>query len=284
MELPKIVESLSKVPGVGAIALGGSRSRNEADAHSDFDLGLYYNPDRLDLVALEETLTALDDGRRERLLNPPGAWGPWINGGAWLNVAGVPVDILLRDIATVARVVQDCMAGKISIAYQCGHPFAFVNTIYAAEIHYCQPLWQDAAAPLDNLKALLHSEGEYPPQMRQAVVAKFLWEAEFSLACGRKAAYQGDLNYAMGSMFRAVCAWLEVLYALNDLYLMNEKGALPRISRFIRQPADLEARVNAAYQRFAAGRPEEAYRMLDDLHGEVAALGQGIAPALPKIR
>lgn len=43
MNLSKVVEHLSKVSGVKAIALGGSQSRNEADEHSDFDIGLYYD-------------------------------------------------------------------------------------------------------------------------------------------------------------------------------------------------------------------------------------------------
>ena len=85
---------------------------------------------------------------------------------------------------------------------------------------------QMGAAPLDGLKALLYSEGEYPPRMRDAVVRAFLWEAELSLTCGRKAAPKGDAHYATGSLFRTVCSWVQVPCALNGRYLMNGKGAL----------------------------------------------------------
>ncbi|NLU32722.1 MAG: hypothetical protein GXX04_08900 [Clostridiaceae bacterium] len=45
MKLDKIVTSLSQVRGIKAIALGGSRSRGEAGADSDFDIGIYYDGD-----------------------------------------------------------------------------------------------------------------------------------------------------------------------------------------------------------------------------------------------
>lgn len=272
MDLMKIAEVLSKVRGVQGVALGGSRSRDEAGLHSDFDIGLYYEPDKIDLVTLGQVLKELDDEDREGLLNPPGAWGPWINGGAWLRVDGMPVDILLRDVQKVEKVIKDCQAGTITIDYQCGHPFGFVNAIYAAETHYCRPLWQDEAAALDKLKAVLYSEGEYSPRMREAMINKFLWEAWFSLECGRKAALKGDFNYVMGSFFRAVCSWVEVLYALNDRYLMNEKAALKQVVNLEHKPIDFEPRVKSAYKLLADDGVEEAYRMMDNLHGEVVSL------------
>src|SRR5690606_7760704 len=154
MPQARVTEALSAVRGVQAIALGGSHSRGEAGPHSDYDFGIYYEEADLDLTALEQALTALDDDHRTGQLHPTGAWGPWINGGAWLTVGGVPVDILLREIGKVEQTIRDCVAGKVTIDFQSGHPFGFVNTIYAAETHYCRPLWQSAAAPLDRLKAL----------------------------------------------------------------------------------------------------------------------------------
>lgn len=274
--LTKIIESISAVQGVKAIALGGSQSRGEADKQSDYDIGVYYDADSLDQAALAKLLKELDDGNKDNLFSPPGQWGPWINGGAWITFQGTPVDILLRDITRVEAVLQDCIEGNITIDYQCGHPFGFVNTIYAAETHYCKPLWQDESESLSKLKALLYSEGQYSPRMREAVVKKFMWEASFSLACGRKAAFRGDINYTMGSVFRAVCSWNEVLYALNNRYLMNEKGALKRINGFELKPIDMEARVWSAYKFFAEEDAQKAYQILKELQNEVEGLSNGI--------
>lgn len=284
MNLNKVVESIQRVTGVKAIALGGSQSRGEADKHSDFDIGLYYEPNALDLAALEQCLKMLDDGHKDNLLNPPGEWGPWINGGAWITVENMPVDILLRDISKVEGVIKDCLEGKITIDYQCGHPFGFINAIYAAETHYCKALWQDESMELDKLKALLYSKGEYSPIIREALIKKFLWEAWFSISCGRKAAFKGDVNYAAGSLFRSVCSWVQVLYALNNRYLMNEKGALKQVRNLKLKPVDMEERVKSAYSLFANGAPEQAYEIIDGLHSEVESLTSEIQPVITKIR
>lgn len=276
MDIDLIVSELARVPGVRAVVLGGSRSRGEAYQASDYDLGLYYMPGELDAAALGGRLGKLDDQRREGLLNPPGEWGPWINGGAWLMVGGTPVDVLLRDIRRVEAVLGDCIAGRITVDYQCGHPFGFVNTIYAAEIHYCRPLWQDGSRSVDGLKRLLEADGGYPETMRRAVIGKFVWEARFSLACARKSALDGETNYAMGSVFRAVCAWAQVVYALNRQYLMNEKRALGRASEMELCPPGLETRSLEAYRLVAAGAGARAYAILDAIHGEIERLAGGV--------
>lgn len=284
MELDRIADRLATVPGVEAIALGGSHSRGEAGPQSDFDLGLYYQPGRLDVTALGERLSELDDRHKEDLLNPPDAWGPWINGGAWLTVDGRPVDILLRDLQRVEAVIGDCLAGRITVDWQAGHPFGFVNTIYAAETHYCRPVWQANTQPLDRLKRLLYSTGEYPPKMRAATIQRFLWEAWFSLATGRGPALRGEVHYAAGAAFRAVGSWVQVLYALNRRYLMNEKGALQRVEELAERPANFEARVNEAYRLLGSGAAEQAYWILDDLQAEVDALAGEIQPPGRTIR
>ncbi len=274
MDYTTIVDALARVKGVGAVALGGSQSNGSAGPGSDHDIGVYYGPEPLDVDALDRVLTHLDDGHRDGLLNPPGAWGPWINGGAWLTVSGEPVDILLRDVPHVARVLDDCVRGSITIDYQCGHPFGFVNAIYAAETHYTKPLWQSDSAPLNALKGALHREGDYPPGMKAAIVQKFMWEAWFSLECTRKAARKGDVLYTAGSVFRAACAWAQVVYALNEVYLMNEKGALARANGFALAPRNMRERIERVYALVGQGDAEQALALMDALQEEMRALAR----------
>ena len=60
--LRRLVAALSAVPGVEAIALGGSRARGTATAHSDYDIGLYYRASRpIDVAALGRGRGRLDD-------------------------------------------------------------------------------------------------------------------------------------------------------------------------------------------------------------------------------
>ena len=84
-----IAQRLGEVPGVAAVALGGSWARGEARLDSDVDLGLYYHPDcPPDVEDLRRLARDLDDRRLPDLATGLGAWGPWINGGGWLRVEG----------------------------------------------------------------------------------------------------------------------------------------------------------------------------------------------------
>ncbi len=88
-----IAQRLGEVPGVAAVALGGSWARSEARPDSDVDLGLYYRPGGPpDVEDLRRLARDLDDRRLPDLATGLGAWGPWINGGGWLRVEGRPVD------------------------------------------------------------------------------------------------------------------------------------------------------------------------------------------------
>ena len=233
-----IADRLAAIPGVLAVALGGSRARGTATPTSDVDLGVCYDParpparDQLNALARE-----LDDTHPVAAVTPFGAWGPWINGGAWLTIDGEHVDWLFRDLARVRRVVAECRTGRPDIAYQPGHPHAFVSAMYLGEIDCCVPL-VDPDGHLATLKALVRP---YPPLLRTALVARFLDEARFSLDGAAKAAPRADVVYVAGCLFRTVSALVQVLFAANDRYCLNEKGALAELSGFARIPADFSS-------------------------------------------
>jgi predicted nucleotidyltransferase len=248
-----IARRLAAVPGVIAVVLGGSQARRTADASSDVDLGLYYEPTVPPArAALNALAAALDDRRPADAVTRFGEWGPWINGGAWLTVGGTRVDWLFRDLARVRRVVADCRAGRPEIAYQPGHPHAFVSAIYLGELACCEPL----ADPDGVVAALKRTVVPYPPLLGRALVARFLSEAEFSLACAGKAAARGDVAYVAGSLFRTVASLVQVLFAANGRYCINEKGALAEADGLARRPEGFAAA--AAGLLAAPGRtPEE---------------------------
>lgn len=112
--LADLTQVLSVVPGVRAIALGGSRARGTATPHSDYDIGLYYDgASPLDVDALGRIAAEIDDRGAEATVTPVGGWGPWIDGGGWLVIEEMRVDLLYRNLATVARVIDDCHAGRV---------------------------------------------------------------------------------------------------------------------------------------------------------------------------
>ena len=192
--IERAARAFAGVRGVESVVLGGSRAVGCAGAHSDIDIGIYYDAREFDAEELRRRAAELDDARRADAATEPGAWGPWINGGGWLTVDGFPVDILYRDIARAGAVIDDCLRGNITIDYQCGHPFGFVNSIYMGEAACCVELFS-ASSRLREEKARL---SPFPEVYRAAAIDKFLWECGFSLLCGKKALGRGDAVYASG--------------------------------------------------------------------------------------
>ncbi len=279
MDVPELLEMivarLRPVRGLRAVVLGGSRAGGTATPASDIDLGLYYHSDALpDLEALGQVAAELDDEHRADVLTRLGGWGPWINGGGWLVVQSVHVDFLYRDLKKVSAVVHACRAGQVEVAYQPGHPLGFASSMYLSEVAICRPLWE-AAGEIALLKELACP---YPPALKRALIDRFAWEAGFSLDIARKAVARQDVTYVAGCCFRAVTCLLQVLFALNEQYWLNEKGAVALASTFERIPPDFKARAEAVFSHLAADAPalESALAVLDGLIRDVRGLaGQG---------
>jgi hypothetical protein len=267
--LRRLVAALAPVPGVEAIALGNSRARGTATAASDYDIGLYYRANRpIDVAALGNVAAALDDRGAEASVTPIGGWGPWIDGGGWLVVEGVHVDLLYRDIDRVAAAIDDAGAGKVERFYQPGHPHAFLPTIYMGEAA-CARLLHDPAGALANLQ---RRTTPYPMALAKALRERFEWEAEFALANARKSLDRGDVSYLAGCAFRAIACLCQTLFALNGIYLLNEKGAVAAVNGFALKPADFARRVAGIFADLGAGAHAASLDRLDELIVEAQRL------------
>lgn len=265
--ITNIIERLKSVAGIEAIVLGGSRARGTHTPTSDVDLGIYYSPSApLDLKALAGVAAEIDDEQRDNLVTGIGGWGPWINGGGWLTVNQIPVDLLYRDLEKVSQIITDNCAGRFEIAYQPGHPHAFPSYIYLCEVALCQPLWD----PNQTLARLKDQVRPYPPQLKRAIINAFWWEVDFALKGAHKSISRGDAAYAAGCCFRGVMCLMQVLFALNEQYWMNEKGAVGIASGFQFSPAQLNERVAHAFTQLnsSAEGISAAIETLEELREE----------------
>lgn len=267
-----VAERLGKIDGIVAVVLGGSRARGTAAPDSDIDLGLYYDPNQApSLSALQVLAQELDDRHAADLVTDYGEWGPWINGGGWLDIGGQRVDWLYRDLARVEHEIAECAAGRVGCYYQAGHPHGFYNHIYLGEIFYCQPLYQRD----ETLRRLKARANPYPPLLKQALIGA-LWEANFSLENARKPAARGDIPQVVGLLYRATAVMVQALFALNERYCINEKGAAAQVETFLLHPAGFYERIMSVLA--APGHtPNELARSVTQLEGilsEVRALSE----------
>jgi hypothetical protein len=221
--LTRLTSAFSEVPGVAAIVLGGSRARSSAHAASDYDIGLYFSAAApLDTDRLLAAAKAIADNPAATAVTPVGEWGPWIVGGAWLSVEGHKVDLLYRNANAVEAVMTSCRAGQITMDYQPGHPHGFCSAIWMGEIAYCQPL-HDPRGLIAGLKSIARP---YPPALGDALIRRFQWEVLFGIENAELAIARGEQTHVAGCIYRSLACTAQVLFALNERYLVNEKGAL----------------------------------------------------------
>ncbi|MFG2429608.1 nucleotidyltransferase domain-containing protein [Streptomyces sp. NPDC048590] len=248
---------IAGIPGVEAVVLGGSRARGTHRPDSDWDLGLYYRG-ALDLPALTALASEAQGSPVE--VAGPGGWGPWVNGGAWLEVDGVAVDWILRDLDRVESVWSDCRAGRFEVGIQPGHPLGFWSPCYAGEVALCRVL----ADPRSTLTSLREAASTYPEPLRRALTAA-VWEADFSVASARKSAPSGDTMHVALCLSRAFGVLAQVLHAHHRRWCLNEKGALAAAAALPDAPPGFADRVSAALRGLDPAAVETAAGVVRDV-------------------
>ena len=262
----RLSEALRPVRGLAALVLGGSRARGTAGPASDYDFGLYYEAAApLNVDDLRAAIAPVVDDPDKAAVTEIGGWGPWINGGGWLSIAGRKVDLLYRDLARVRAIVDDCAAGRIAMAYQPGHPHGFCSAIWMGEVALCAPV-RDETSVIADLKS---RTWPYPESLRRALIAEFHWEVAFAIGNAEIAVPRGDATHIAGCAYRALCCIAQVLFALNRRYLINEKGALAEAGGF---PETIERAGETAAAIWAAIGAREFARALELLRGMAAEL------------
>lgn len=116
--LEQLVGSLSKVPSVAAIVLGGSYASGMQHSASDLDIGLYY---------FEAGPFSVDEIKRiAEGISHPGSlptvtgfyeWGAWVNGGAWIQTEVGKVDFLYRNLEQVQKTIREAHQGMVQHDY-----------------------------------------------------------------------------------------------------------------------------------------------------------------------
>ena len=272
--LERVSAVLAAVPGVVAVALGGSRATGAAHAASDYDIGLYFSQRAgLDAKRVLKAAKGLVDDPSAAKVTEVGGWGPWIVGGGWLTVAGKKVDLLYRPIELVETVIRDCREGRVSMDYQPGHPHGFCSAIWMGEVALCQPL-RDSQNAIAALKAMTVP---YPDELREALIRRFQWEILFSIENAQTAVASGDQTYIAGCAFRSLACAAQVLFALNRLYLINEKGALAAAARLPLTVDNLAERVKSVWQAIGLRAFDTALGELGAIERELSGLS-GAAP------
>ncbi len=266
-----VTEKLSSLSYVEGIVLGGSRAKGMHTEDSDIDIGIYYDPDRFDLDEINLLATELDDDHRRNLVAPPGGWGDWVNGGAWLTVQGYAVDLILRDLKRVEQIMKETEKGIVTTHYQTGHPHGYISSMYRGELAISKILY----ARDHRLYELKRRAEIYPPALQKALIRFFLFEAEFSLMFVKANVEANDKYYIAGYIFRIVSCLNQVLFACNRAYCINEKKAIKLLETFEHKPEKYAQKVNWIFEVLGVSLGE-CYEMTEELYNEVKQIATGV--------
>lgn len=198
--------TLGAIDGVVAVAIGGSRATGTADAASDWDIGLYYrgHPDFSPIAHLG-------------VLHPPGSWGRVMNGGAWLSLDGLKVDVLLRDLDVAEHWSARAREGLYEVDALLGYVAGVPTYSLTAELALNRPV----AGTLPRI-------AEFPSALARTGAERWRRHAEFSLDHARMRARRGDV---VGTVAQAAKAVLETAHAVvceRHEWVLNEKGLVER--------------------------------------------------------
>jgi predicted nucleotidyltransferase len=271
--LDKIVDRLSAVQGVKAVALGGSYARGTQRLDSDLDIALYYlesepfQIDQIRRVAADISTQGTPD------VTDFYGWGAWVNGGAWIQTSSGKVDFLYRNLDQVQSTIDDAIRGITAHDFNQQPAYGFYSVIYLAETAVCLLLYD----PEGRLARLKDQVAVYPPLLKEKTIASALWLAEFSLLHAAGYASNGDVYATTGALTRVASYLTQALFALNETYFMNDKTAMKEIAGFSNTPTGYVERLSAilAHPGSTAGELENATRLMSGLWSEVVALTDG---------
>ncbi|WP_185218299.1 nucleotidyltransferase domain-containing protein [Sphingobacterium mizutaii] len=261
-----ICEDLEKVEHVSAVVLGGSYATGRANADSDIDIGIYYHENNpFDIKEIESI------AKKYAKDNIPTVtdfyeWGPWVNGGAWIQTEAGKIDFLYRNINQVRRTIQDAMEGIWENHYEQQPPYGFTSLFYLAEIEACKAVF-DPQNVIQYLKSLVKI---YPEPLKNKIIQESLWAAEFSIINTNGFAKSNDYYNTFCCFTRTLKAIVQALFAINEIYPISDKKALEILEKADQKPKDLTKKVESILK--AKGSLTDSLMQLNSLFQEVVQL------------
>ena len=203
-----VASELAALPDAAAVVLGGSRAIGTDRPSSDWDLGVYYRG-------------AFDADGVRRLghsgyVSEPGEWGPIMNGGAWLTVDGIAVDVLFRDLDMVERWRDDAEQGRFEVLAQNGYVVGAPTYVPVGELAINRPLSGELPRP------------EYPDALAEAAAERWRGRAAVSLMFAHIHARADDAVCCTGMLAGAVLCEAHARLAERREWVLNEKRLVER--------------------------------------------------------
>jgi Nucleotidyltransferase domain len=211
-------EALAGLPGVRAVALGGSRAAGTARPDSDWDFAVYYRG-----TGGPAGGGPFDPGCLRALgwpgeIFPIGGWGGGVfNGGAWLRAGGRRVDVHYRDLDDVEHHLAEAQAGRFRVERLLFHLAGVPTYVVVAELGLNRVLRGSLPRP------------RFPAELRRLAPARWWGDAQATLDYARSAyADWGQVAGTAGAIATAAYQGAHGVLAARGQWVTNEKTLLDR--------------------------------------------------------
>ncbi|OIK03201.1 nucleotidyltransferase domain-containing protein [Streptomyces monashensis] len=209
--LAATADRLASLPGVRAVALGGSRAQGTHRDDSDWDLAVYYrgpfDPNDLRAVGWEGEVSEV------------GGWGGGVfNGGAWLTIDGRRVDVHYRDLEVVEYELAEAEEGRFRVEPLLFHLAGIPTYLLVAELAVNQVLYGSLPRP-----------AAYPGKLRVTAAERWQGTARATLDYARtNHAPHSRLTETAGAIATAAAQAAHGVLAARGEWVTNEKRLLER--------------------------------------------------------
>jgi Nucleotidyltransferase domain len=232
-----LARDLAEIPGVQAVALGGSRAQGTHRPDSDWDFAVYYrrsfDPDFLRAKGWPGQVFEV------------GGWGGGVmNGGAWLTIDSRRVDVHYRDLDEVEHWCAEAQSGRFQkellLFYAAGIP----TYVLMAELATNRVLAGHLPRP------------GYPDALAEGAGRRWHGDALASLGYAAGAlASRGDVAVGLANASRGLIEAAHSVLAYQKQWVLNEKvmvmrAGLGRYAELLLHAPDVEA-LQAAVETIA---------------------------------
>ena len=256
--------------GEYGIALGGAHAKGADDGESDVDLYVFAR----EVIPGEKRIQLCNQFAKG--IESVVSWGDdseFVQGGTDFSFKGRRVECWLRNSDYVSSIVAECTEGVVRHDLVTWTVMGFYNHCTLSDLAHMIPL-DDPCGMLVRWKS---DVSQYPPRLRETIIAKHLnaarfWPGNFHY---ESAVERCDFVYVMGIVQQVVHNLIQVVFALNQAYFPGDKKLEAAIEHLRVKPDRFTERIR--YLLYPGVEPDRALfrkqsKELGDLLREVESL------------
>ncbi|SMB28095.1 conserved protein of unknown function [Sterolibacterium denitrificans] len=262
--LQELVQALSAVDRVSAVALGGSRGLGTANENSDYDF-----------VVFRAAGEAIPPAQLADALQPFADAGKISNQAGFVSaqIAGRKLEIFQKDLNLIEREIQLSRQGKFRWYIRQLFPHGDLSTCRITHLIHLE-ICQEHAHCLSRLRQLAWP---FPPPLMRSLASTFLTQTTITLMHARKIRRAEEVQHLVALCSAFVFFSNIVLFAINRQYPLLEKGNSTLIREFTLRPERYEYRATTLFKAAADGALQA---VTDEMAGLQQELGKLVQQAL----